>query len=186
MRLKLNLASQTYVNRRALYLFYAVGTALLILILVIQLRYLLQLQAQEQLLTQRVTEIQQQLGISAETASNYSEDELNRLIEQIEFSNSVITKDSFQWTGLLSRLEEELPANVRLVDIRPDFKNSTLALTSQAKSVKDMQRFIDQLMAAGAFSDVLLLSQAEQVPKDKSVLEKGVIVFNLKVKVVLQ
>jgi type IV pilus assembly protein PilN len=186
MRLKLNLASQTYVNRRALYLFYAVGTALLILILITQLRYLLQLRAQEQMLTQRVTEIQDKLGISNETVTTYSDEELKRLMEKIEFSNNVIMKDSFHWTGLLSLLEEMLPANVRILDIRPDFKSSTLNLSAQAKTVKEMQLLIDRLMAEGTFSDVLLLSQAEQEKTNEPLSQEPVIVFNLKFKWVLQ
>jgi len=186
MRSRLNLASQTYVNRRALYLFYAVSTAVVLLVLLTQLRYLTQLQGQEQLLVQRIGELNQQLGISNDSAASYSDAEFNRLLEQIEFSNKLIVKDSFQWTGLLGQLEAVLPADVRITDIRPDFKNSMLNLTAQARTVADLRQFIDRLNDSEDFSEVLLLSQDEQVVTDASKIETTLVLFTLRVKGVLQ
>jgi len=182
MRSKLNLATKTYINRRSLYLVYAFGTAVLILVLITQFRYLVQMQNQERLLKQRIVEIQNQLGISAESAASYTETEFNILLEQIKFSNELILKDSFQWTGLLGQLESVLPADVRIVDIKPDFRDSTLTLSAQARSVKDLRLFIDRLNKSGDFTDVLLLSQKEQILKDKFKGAETLIQFNLQFK----
>lgn len=186
MRSRLNLASQTYVNRRALYLFYAVSTAVVLLLLLTQFRYLTQLQKQENLLNQRIGELNQQLGISTDSAAGYSEDEFNQLLEQIDFSNKLIVKDSFQWTGLLGQFETVVPADVRITDIRPDFKTSMLNLTAQARTVADLRLFIDRLNDSEDFSEVLLLSQGDQVVKDSAKTENFLVLFTLRVKGVLQ
>jgi type IV pilus assembly protein PilN len=186
MRSRLNLASKTYVNRRALYLLYAGVTAVVLLILITQLHYLVQMQNQGRLLKERISEIQQQLGISAESAEKYTEEQLTQLLEQIEFSNKLIIRDSFQWTGLLGQLEAVLPDNVRIVDIRPVFKDSTLGLTAQAKTVRDMRAFIDRLNESADFSNVLLLSQSEQPADGKTRSEEVVVMFNLSVRGALQ
>lgn len=185
MQSKLNLASQVYVNKRALYLGYAVVTAVLILVLATQLRYLSRLQQQEQFLNQRIAEIQTQLGLTAESAS-YTPDELNKLLQNIEFSNNLIVKDSFQWTGLLSKLEAVVPDRVRIIDLRPNFKDSVLTISAQAESLQQMNEFIDALNASPDFSEILLLSQNElELPEPKNGLNK-LIVFNLKAKGELQ
>lgn len=186
MRSRLNLASKTYVNRRALYLLYAGVTAVVLLILITQLHYLVQMQNQGRLLKERISEIRQQLGISAESAEKYTEEQLTQLLEQIEFSNKLIIRDSFQWTGLLGQLEAVLPDNVRIVDIRPVFKDSTLGLTAQAKTVRDMRAFIDRLNESADFSNVLLLSQIEQPADGKAKSEEVVVMFNLSVRGALQ
>lgn len=186
MQSKLNLASRIYVNRQALYLSYAVLTAVLLLILVVQVRYLLLMSHQQQLLGQRSDELRQQLGISAAATSGPTEEEFNQLLGQIAFSNKLIARDSFQWTGLLGQLEEVLPADVRISDIRPDFQQSTLDITAQARTVADLRSFIDRLNESSSFSEVLLLSQAEQPVADKSGPEAALIVFTLKVKGGLQ
>lgn len=186
MRSQLNLASQFYVNRRALYLLYAVGTAVALLILITQIHDLAQLQAQEELLNERIGELQQQLGLSAESAEKFTGEQLTQLLEQIEFSNKLIIKDSFQWTGLLGQLEAVLPHDVRIVDIRPEFKNSVLSLSAQAKTVEDMRAFIDRLNASADFSDVLLLSQNERPVDGQTKSEEVVVLFTLKVRGTLQ
>lgn len=186
MQSKLNLASQVYVNKRSLYLVYAVATAVVILVLATQLRYLSRLQQQEQFLNQRIGEIQTQLGLTAESAASYTPDELNTLLQKIEFSNNLILKDSFQWTGLLGQLEAVVPDRVRIVDLRPNFKDSVLTISAQAESLQQMNKFIDALNASPDFSEVLLLSQNEQeLPEPKNGLSK-LIIFNLKAKGVLQ
>lgn len=179
---KLNLASRIYINRQALYLFYAFCTAVVLLILVLQTRYLVLLHHQEQQLEERSAELRQQLGMSTTAANGPSDEEFNRLLEQIAFSNQLITRDSFQWTALLGQLEEVLPADVRISDIRPDFPSSTLDITAQARSVADLRSFIDQLYESDYFSDVLLLSQTEQPVADRTGADERLIVFTLKVK----
>jgi len=186
MRSRLNLASRTYVNRRALYLFYAVSTAVVLLLLLTQFRYLTELQKQENLLNQRIGELTRQLGISADSTASYSEDEFNQLLGQIDFSNKLIVKDSFQWTGLLGQLEAVVPADVRITEIRPDFKSSMLNLTAQARTVADLRKFIDRLNDSEDFSEILLLSQGNQVVKDPENIERTLVLFTLRVKGVLQ
>jgi type IV pilus assembly protein PilN len=159
MRLTLNLSSRTYLNRRKLYLAYAVLGAVLVLILAAQLNYWFQVRNQRKLLLGRLAELEVSLGISTEEA--ISNDDFKQLMEKISYSNSLISRANYRWTGLLGQLEKVIPAEVRITQIRPDFQKGTLALSGQAKSVKDLRNLLDGFFQSPDFSDAYLLRQAE-------------------------
>src|SRR6185295_16904575 len=84
---------------------------------------------------------------------------------QIEFAstearqaNDLIDRRTFSWTELLNRFEETLPDDVRIVSIRPRLDPKTgivLLLSIVARSVEDIEKFMDNLETTGAFAGTL-------------------------------
>ena len=84
---------------------------------------------------------------------------------QIEYSttearqaNDLIDRRTFSWTGLLNQFETTLPDNVRLTAVRPKIdpkRGIVLTISVAARSVEDVDLFMQRLDSTGVFADVL-------------------------------
>lgn len=161
MKLTLNLASRTYLNRRALRFVYGVVALLLLLLLGAlvygYLRDYRQLGQVEQWLVELETrgEIE-----SAPKRPPLSATERERLLSDVDFANGILRMDGFRWTRLLDQLEGVLPETVGIEAIRPDYAKGSFSLTGQARDLDALRQFLDNLSASPEFSDVYLLQQA--------------------------
>lgn len=165
MKLTLNLASRTYLNRRALYGVYAVLTTVLVLLLALNLGLYLRSQAHARQIRDHLAEIEKETGgTPAAGSGTFTPAAYEKVLEQIRFANEILDQDSYRWTALLNRLEEVVPERVAIGGIQPDYKGKTLNLTGQARRVEDLQRFLDNLIGSPDFSDVYLLQQAQVAP----------------------
>jgi Tfp pilus assembly protein PilN len=90
-------------------------------------------------------------------------------------ANALIDRRTLSWTELLNRFEATLPADVRITAVQPHIDRAhhiTLEVNVQARSVQDVDAFMDQLDGVGAFKNVR--SSAEQMNDEgqiESVLE---------------
>jgi type IV pilus assembly protein PilN len=68
-------------------------------------------------------------------------------------ANDLIDRRTFSWTELFNRLESTLPPNVRITSILPRLQDRemVLTLTIIARSVDDVQEFMQNLAATGSF-----------------------------------
>jgi hypothetical protein len=97
---------------------------------------------------------------------------------QVEFAsvearraNDLIDRRTFSWTELFNRFETTLPADVRITSVRPKLepdRRIVLTITALARNVDDINEFMENLEATGAFAG--LLSRAERV-NDEGLLE---------------
>lgn len=161
MKLTLNLASRTYLNRRLLYGLYLALSGLLAVMLALGIGFHVRSQAQTQQIRQHLAELGQETaaGTRAEE-SPISATAYEKLLKDIEFANELLAQDSFRWTTLLGRLEEVLPEEVAISGIQPDYRGKSLSLTGIAGGVEDLQQFLDNLLASAHFGDVYLLQHA--------------------------
>ncbi len=84
--------------------------------------------------------------------------ELERVAAAAREANGLIDRRVFSWTGLLEGLEATVPPNVRVVSLRPATdKEGHLMVTIVAvgRQAEDIQRFVDQLEAAGSFRQLV-------------------------------
>jgi type IV pilus assembly protein PilN len=167
MKLSLNLASRSYLNRRALYGIYSILFALLVLLLVFNLASYLRSQSQARQLQERLAEFDRELAGRQETAAAFSPAAYEETLEEITFANEVLIKDSFRWTALLDHLEEVVPDKVIIRGIQPDYKSGSLNLIGAARRVEDLKRFLDNLIQSSHFSDAYLLQQAREGEKGR-------------------
>ncbi|WP_298035954.1 PilN domain-containing protein [uncultured Desulfuromonas sp.] len=183
MKLTLNLASRTYVNRRALYTLYTVLLGALALVLVINLSYYIRLQGQSRQVKAHLAEVEAELeSLKDGEGGKIRAEDFQRLEDQVAFANELLDKDSFRWTELLGRLEEVTIEGVSLRSIQPDYQTGSLNLRAAAKDVGILRDFLDSLIASPHFSYVYLLNQAEAEVKDNRGRERKAIDFSLLVK----
>jgi Tfp pilus assembly protein PilN len=87
-------------------------------------------------------------------------------------ANDLIDRRTFSWTELFNRLEKTLPADVRITSVRPHIEKDrriVLAITVLARGVDDIDRFMENLEATGAFAG--LGSHLEEHVNDAGQLE---------------
>lgn len=161
MKLTLNLASRTYLNRRALYAFYLVVSGILGLLLALGIGLHVRNQAQVRQIRGQLAELgRESAGATMAEGVTFTPAAYEKMLAEIRFANEILVQDSFRWTVLLDRLEEVVPQNVAIGSIQPDYKGNSLSLTGLAKGVEDLQQFLDKLITSAYFSDVYLLQQS--------------------------
>jgi Tfp pilus assembly protein PilN len=72
-------------------------------------------------------------------------------------ANDLIDRRTFSWTELFNRFETTLPADVRITAVRPkvDLRDGTLLIINVvAKGTDDVEQFMENLEATGAFKDL--------------------------------
>jgi hypothetical protein len=82
--------------------------------------------------------------------------ELDEVSSAAREANGLIGQRLFSWTDLLNRLETTLPDDVQITSMRPlaDKSGGTIiAMTVLGRHVEDIDRFMQNLEATGAFAD---------------------------------
>ena len=77
---------------------------------------------------------------------------------QAQLANSLIDRRTFSWTELFNRFEATLPAGVRIAAVRPSVDPDgrlIMTIAVVARSVADVDAFIEALEGTHAFGDVL-------------------------------
>jgi Tfp pilus assembly protein PilN len=83
---------------------------------------------------------------------------------QAREANELIDRRTFSWTELFNQLEMTLPADARITAVRPHLERDrgmVLSITVLARSVDDVDQFMEHLVATGSFTG--LLSREEHV-----------------------
>lgn len=91
---------------------------------------------------------------------NVTPQTVSDLTKQVTFTNGLIDKKAFLWTGLLSDLEDVVPANISLTAILPS-RSQTITLSGTALSLADVTRLLSKLEASPRFTDALLADQKD-------------------------
>lgn len=82
---------------------------------------------------------------------------LERASEDAREANDLIDRRTFSWTDLFNRFETTLPNDVRITAIQPkvDAKRGiVLTIVVAARGVDDVNQFLENLDASGAFVEV--------------------------------
>jgi type IV pilus assembly protein PilN len=166
MKLTLNLASRSYLNRRALRFSYLAVSALLVLLLAVNMYGYLRAHTRAGVLSDRLIDLERQQHIEkGPVAPKMTPLEQEQLIADVEFANEVLKKDGFRWTFLLDRLEDVVPERVNIRGIRPNYREGSFSLSGNARSVNDLRTFLDNLSKSPDFNDVYLFQQARKENK---------------------
>jgi Fimbrial assembly protein (PilN) len=75
---------------------------------------------------------------------------------KIAFANLLSEKRAFSWTRLLSELEETVPANVSIGSVKLDFQQSSIVVDGLARSLQDVNVFVQTLQTHRAFQKAVL------------------------------
>lgn len=96
--------------------------------------------------------------------------DMKAMRRDIDFINAYVEKKVFSWTGLLTELEEILPARVYLLQVSPDFEKSNVNISGMASSMDDVLMTVKN-MESGGFENAFLTRHSRDREK--------LIIFNI-------
>lgn len=85
-------------------------------------------------------------------------------------ANELIDRRTFSWTALFNRFETTLPDDVRILSVAPKIdreRHIVLTMTVLARSVDDVNQFMERLDATGSFHE--LRSTRERTTEDDEI-----------------
>ncbi len=92
---------------------------------------------------------------AAQTLARIDPKELAAVDKAAREANAIIDQRTFSWTDVFSRFERALPPDVRITAVHQQAARQVVLIDAEARSVDDVDRFIEALEKAGAFHDVV-------------------------------
>jgi Tfp pilus assembly protein PilN len=92
-------------------------------------------------------------GEAAQTLARVDQKELAVVDKAAREANAIIDQRTFSWTEVFARFERTLPPDVRITSVQQQAGNQ-LVLGAEARSVDDIDLFIEALEKTGAFRNV--------------------------------
>ena len=179
MKLTLNLATRTYVNRRAVRTGCWVGCGILGVLLLWNLvalgREWTHLRWMGQHATERRQQLERKQGLEGPPVSAA---ELSQRRKDVELVNGILMRETFEWTRLLTHLEGLVVDGITLVAIEPDATTRSHKLTGMARDLGSLQRYLDRLIERGGFRAVYLPTQERTSVPDGRGGERAAIRFS--------
>ena len=168
MSLRTNLATRPFYNERAVQAAITVLGALVVLATVINLWQVTALTRRDRVLGEqraaaesRIDTLRRQTG-RAKTGLDGSR--VAAIGDAVREANAVIDGRTFSWTALFNWLETALPADVRIMSIRPRVDTDgrfVLGLVVQGRDVTAIDTFLTRLESTGRFEGLLVRTERE-------------------------
>ena len=159
--LRTNLSTRPFYNERVVHLVLAVVGVLALGILTAGVVRILELARSNTELTAAAEQSERTTaGISTQASAlrrETSNAELEALATAAQEANRLIDRRVFSWTEFFNRIERTLPGNVMLTAVRPDIDADLISVLVGVigREVDDIDRFIEELEATGAFAEIL-------------------------------
>jgi hypothetical protein len=160
--LRSNLATRPFYNEQAVRVAIGVGVALVAALTLFNMARIVTLNGRNaELVTaaeaaeSRATALREQARKTRETLDS---SDATLLQASAREANLLIERRAFSWTELFNRLEETLPADVRVGAVQPQMDTEgrmLIVATIYSRRVEDLALFIDQLEETAAFSAML-------------------------------
>lgn len=102
----------------------------------------------------RATELRSE---AARLRSSVDPRQIERASLEAHQANQLIDRRTFSWTALWNELESTLPLNVRITSFRPILdpkRGIVVTISIVARSVDDVQQFMENLEKTGAFPEI--------------------------------
>ncbi len=160
--LRSNLATRPFYNDKAVRVALGVGVALVAALTLFNMARIVTLNGRNAELAARAEASEARANALRERARKTREtlDSSDAALIQASAreANLLIERRAFSWTELFNRLEETLPADVRVGAVQPQVDNEgrmLIVATVYSRRVEDLALFIDQMEETGAFSGML-------------------------------
>ena len=169
--IRTNLATRPFYNTRAVSLWLALlGTAVAAATLFNVVTVIIDSRSDSALARQARADSERAAALRAEAAklrASVDTREVDLIASEAHTANDLIDRRVFSWTELFNRFEQTLPVNVRITAVRPKVDRDRRVLLSVnvvARSVDDVNQFMESLEKTGAFAG--LLSREERVNEE--------------------
>jgi hypothetical protein len=87
--------------------------------------------------------------------------ELETVAKAAREANAIIDERTFSWTEVFAHFEEALPEDVRITSVQQQPGSDVVMFGAEARSIDDLDVFIEALERTGAFRDVIALSEVQ-------------------------
>ncbi len=155
MRLKINLATRTYIDATRLNVTMGVIAVLLLLGAFLSIRAIATTAGENRLVRDELTTLQ------GKGKGKVGEKDYQALLTKIRAANAIIARKSYDWLQLLDRLEGVVPDGVAMTALEPEPKGNGLKLSGVARSFGELRRFMESLEDAKFLTDVYLNANTE-------------------------
>ena len=170
--LRANLSTRPFYNERAVRAALALGGILVVALTVFNASRAVSLSGRQTELNARAQAAETRARDLREAAAAIRQGldpkELDAVTAAAREVNALIDRRLFSWTDLFNRFETTLPDDVRITSVRPTIERDgrvTVALGVVGRRVEDIDAFMRNLEATGAFADVLT--------RDENATEEG-------------
>jgi Tfp pilus assembly protein PilN len=156
-----NLATRPFYNERAVQLLLLLAGVIVVALTVFNVSRILSLSNQNTELSSRVAsdraEAERLRGEAAAIRRGINQAELKTIVAAAQEANMLIDQRTFSWTEFFNRIEETLPPDVMLTEVKPSFQEdqTIISMGVLGRRTEDVDDFIEQLEATGAFDQVL-------------------------------
>ena len=171
--LRANLSTRPFYNERAVQLLLVLAGVIVAALTVFNVSRILWLSNQNTDLSSRVSsdraEAQRLRGEAVAIRRGINQAELKTIVTAAQEANMLIDQRTFSWTEFFNHIEETLPADVMLTEVKPSFQEdqTIISMGVLGRRAEDVDDFIEKLEATRAFEQVL--------PKLRDETEEGLI-----------
>lgn len=172
--LRTNLSTRPFYNVRAVQVVLGVLLVLVLLMSAYNVMEIIRLTGAQQSLGARAADYEAQAAQmrqeAAELRAQVDPEELAVVAAAAREANTVIDQRVFSWTDLMTQFEATLPEDVRITAVSPraDRDRLIVGIAVEARSVEDVDAFVEALEETGSFRDVL---PTDQRPTDDGLFE---------------
>jgi Tfp pilus assembly protein PilN len=156
-----NLATRPFYNERAVQLLLLLAGVIVIALTAFNISRILSLSNQNTGLSSRVTsdraEAERLRGEAAAIRRGINQAELKTIVAAAQEANMLIDQRTFSWTEFFNHIEETLPPDVMLTEVKPSFQEdqTIISMTVLGRRTQDVDDFIEKLEGTGSFDQVL-------------------------------
>ena len=163
--LQINLSTRPFYNERAVHLTLGFVGILVLALTTFNVTQVVTLSSRHTAATTRADRVEataenvarQRLTIQRDL----DRDELEVAVASARAANTLIDRRGFSWTEFFNRIESTLPPDVMLTSVRPEIEPGEMAVSMGVlgRRVEEIETFIEQLEATGAFAELLALQE---------------------------
>lgn len=174
--IRTNLSTRPFYNEAAVRLWLAAIAILAVSLTVFNVQRLLHYSSSDtELATRASRDERRAVELRADAAhlrASVDATQVEAASAEAREANDLIDRRTFSWTELFNRFESTLPADVRITSLRQNVnrdRGTVLTIAVLARNVDEVNQFMENLSATGAFTDVL--ATEERVDPDTGQLE---------------
>jgi Tfp pilus assembly protein PilN len=159
--IRTNLSSRPFYNERAVNFWLLIGALAVVIATVFNVT---RARVHSGSNTELVSQAAEEEARAAELRANAAElrgsidaRQIDAVALDARQANDLIDRRTFSWTALFNSFETTLPDDVRITAVRPSLdrdRRIVLTVTVLARSVNDVNEFMEHLDATGAFLDL--------------------------------
>ena len=159
--LRANLSTRPFYNERAVQLLLILAGVLVLALTVFNGWRIVSLSQDNTGLSSKVSsdraEAERLRAEAATIRRGINQAELKTIVAAAEEANILIDQRTFSWTEFFNRIEETLPPDVMLTEVKPSFHEdqTIISMAVLGRRTEDVDEFIEKLEATGAFDQVL-------------------------------